>query len=164
MANKVCYTCNHMTLVFCMLDNFFMSASSLFHCFAEDVIDVFTSPSCISKYKTITISISICYAKYHNVNDFAPQKICYLTNRVMLIISGHGTSRPLGILCRPFANNACDTKYHRLCSGHFFMTLCFKYNKHMSLVQLSCIIEKLSCVELDGLQIYCYGGFFILFA
>ena len=32
-------------------------------------------------------------------------------------ISGRDTLRLLGIWFRPFANNVCDTKYHKRCSG-----------------------------------------------
>ena len=36
-----------------------------------------------------------------------------LTNSIILVISGRGTFRPLGIDFRPFANSVCDTKYHK---------------------------------------------------
>lgn len=88
------------------------------------------------------------------------KKLRILTKNAMLISSGCDTSRPLGILFRPFKNNARGTKYHRHCSGHSIMTLCFEYYKHMSLVQLSSIFEELLCVELENLQSYRYGGFF----
>jgi hypothetical protein len=40
-----------------------------------------------------------------------------LTNNIILVITKLDTLRPLGICFRPFANNECDTKHHKQCSG-----------------------------------------------
>lgn len=36
-----------------------------------------------------------------------------LANKAIVAIRGYGTSQPLGIYFRPFANSARDTKYHK---------------------------------------------------
>ena len=41
----------------------------------------------------------------------------------MLTISKHNTLKPLGILFRMFANNVCDTKYHKHCKDDYWGVL-----------------------------------------
>jgi hypothetical protein len=57
-------------------------------------------------------STSVCYAKYHTINNHAfEKKLLMMKNNVMLTISGGDTSRPLDIKLRLFANIIHDVEY-----------------------------------------------------
>ena len=73
-------------------------------------------PLAFSNAKLLAQVSHMCYSKCHNVNKSHLKKLLILKNNIILTISRPGTLRPLGIWFEPFANNICDTKYHKWCS------------------------------------------------
>ena len=130
LTNTLAWVCSIMLWGACLCYNNNLQVDQSVHQRHMSLVCSRISSSCILKCKHTILAISTLKNIFVLIYPFACLNArlwyiptCYLkellmlTNATILAISKCGTLRPLGILCRPLANRAHDTKYHKWCSN-----------------------------------------------